>query len=44
LEFSEGINNLLQFLEGAKTAMDEHWQAEAGSRHELEQLADDWCP
>jgi hypothetical protein len=33
---------MLQFLDGAKTAIDEEWQAEIEAHHELEELAADW--
>ncbi len=42
LEFAQGMDTLLQFLDGAKTAIDEQWQAEQEAHHELEQLAADW--
>lgn len=42
LAFADGMNNLLQFLEGAKTGLDEGWQAEQESRYELQQLAAEW--
>ena len=42
LEFADGMNSLLRFLEGAKIAIDEEWHAEQESRRELEQLAAEW--
>jgi hypothetical protein len=42
VEFSDHMETLLRLLEGAATAIDENWQAEAEARHELAQLADEW--
>ena len=40
--FAERMDGLLQFLNGAAAQIDEHWEAEAETSHELERLAVDW--
>ncbi len=40
--FAERMDGLLRFLDGAAAQIDEHWEAEAEARHELERLAADW--
>ena len=42
VEFADLMDNMLRFLEGTVTAIDEHWQAEAEARYELQQLAAEW--
>ncbi len=42
VEFSERLDRLLGFLEGAADLIGEHWQAEAEARYELERLSAEW--
>jgi hypothetical protein len=42
VEFSQSIEGLLNFLEGAAIGIDENWQAEAEAKYELQQLAAEW--
>jgi|SRR5579862_1489811 len=42
VEFSQSMEILLRFLEGAATGITESWHAEAEARYELQQLAAEW--
>lgn len=42
VEFSDHMETLLRFLEGAEIGIDENWQAQAEASHELRQLAAEW--
>ncbi len=42
VEFSERMDKLMGFLEGAAELIRENWNAEAEARYELEQLSAEW--